>query len=93
MANSTGRPPSWSKLGRLGVYQNHEDPDYLQPELAEVGLDEVHRVCDRAWMYSRADFEPSVDVPLDRSQWRETCALCRFDGQIPHAQLGSVPRG
>ena len=32
-------------------------------------------ICNRAWAYSRADFEPSFLVELKTSQWRETCAL------------------
>lgn len=56
----------------IGVHQG-DIP--LRPDLRELGLDEVHRVCDRAWGYSRADFEPSLDQPVATSQWRETCAL------------------
>jgi hypothetical protein len=46
-----------------------------RPRLDELGVDEVHRICDRAWAYSRTDFEPSLSVAREISQWRETCAL------------------
>ncbi|MCT7657632.1 hypothetical protein [Mycobacterium deserti] len=62
----------WSKLIHVGVHQGAVE---LRPQLNELGLDEVHRICDRAWAYSRADFEPNALVKLATSQWRETCAL------------------
>lgn len=64
--------PDWSRLMHIGAHQGDLP---LRPDLGELGLDEVHRVCNRAWGYSRADFEPSIDQPLATSQWRETCAL------------------
>ena len=64
--------PYWSKLRHIGVHQGAVD---LRPELCDLGLDEVYRICDRAWAYSRADFEPSGVADLRTSQWRETCAL------------------
>jgi hypothetical protein len=64
--------PYWSKLWHIGVHQGAVD---LRPELGDLGLDEVYRICDRAWAYSRADFEPSGVADLRTSQWRETCAL------------------
>ncbi|WP_145238528.1 hypothetical protein [Prescottella equi] len=64
--------PAWSHLERVGV---HEDGASCRPERSELGLDEVDRVCVRAWKYSRADFEPDSTVELRRSQWRETYAL------------------
>jgi len=62
----------WSKLRHLGVHQGEVD---RRPELDELGIDEVHRICNRIWAYSRADFEPSFAVERKVSQWRETCAL------------------
>lgn len=53
----------------------HQGDLPLRPDLDELGLDEVHRVCNRAWGYSRAEFEPRIDQPIATSQWRETCAL------------------
>ncbi|MDV7136738.1 hypothetical protein [Williamsia muralis] len=38
-------------------------------------MDRVHEACIYAWKYSRADFEPHLDVERKHSQWRETCAL------------------
>jgi hypothetical protein len=64
--------PYWSKLRHIGVHQGAVD---LRPELGDLGLDEVYRICDRAWAYSRADFEPSGFADVRTSQWRETCAL------------------
>ncbi|CAM3308761.1 hypothetical protein [Williamsia muralis] len=63
--------PAWSRLVHLGA---HETPE-PRPELAELGMDAVHEACIYAWKYSRADFEPHLDVERKRSQWRETCAL------------------
>jgi hypothetical protein len=62
----------WSKLRHLGVHQGQCE---LRPELDELGIDEIHRICSRMWAYSRADFEPSLVVERKVSQWRETCAL------------------
>ncbi|MBN3459831.1 hypothetical protein JNN96_38040 [Mycobacterium sp. DSM 3803] len=62
----------WSKLRHIGA---HEGDFALRPELEELGVDEVHRICTRVWIYSRADFEPDPFVELASSQWRETCAL------------------
>ncbi|MFD6107981.1 hypothetical protein ACFWFQ_35580 [Nocardia salmonicida] len=50
------------------------------PSLDELGIGWVREVCDDLWLYRRADFEPSsftlsMDVPLSKSQWRESCAL------------------
>lgn len=56
----------------IGVHQGDLP---LRPDLHELGLDEVHRICNRAWGYSRADFEPNPFVSVTTSQWRETCAL------------------
>lgn len=67
-----GEPPYWYMLRHIGV---HQGAVALRPELRELGLDAVHRVCGRAWAYSRADFEPRADADLRASQWRETCAL------------------
>lgn len=72
MGNAQESPPDWSRLMHIGAHQG-DIP--LRPDLDELGLDEVHRVCNRAWGYSRADFEPRIDQPLAESQWRETCAL------------------
>ncbi|MGB3676777.1 MAG: hypothetical protein WA988_20295, partial [Candidatus Nanopelagicales bacterium] len=63
---------SWSRLLHIGA---HEGSTGSRPDIAAIGMDEVHRVCVRAWKYSRADFEPDLSVELKRSQWRETCAL------------------
>ncbi|ORM02902.1 hypothetical protein [Prescottella equi] len=63
---------AWSRLKHIGA---HEGSIGCRPEPSELGLDEVERVCERAWKYSRADFEPDFSVELKRSQWRETCAL------------------
>lgn len=72
MGNSRESPPDWLRLMHIGAHQGDVP---LRPDLDELGLDEVHRVCNRAWGYSRADFEPRIDQPLAESQWRETCAL------------------
>lgn len=64
--------PDWSRLMHIGVHQGDLP---LRPDLHELGLDEVHRICNRAWGYSRADFEPNPFVSVTTSQWRETCAL------------------
>ncbi|GAB2643628.1 hypothetical protein ABI214_12585 [Prescottella soli] len=63
---------AWSRLMHIGA---HEGDIGTRPDLSSLGIDEVHRVCIRAWKYSRADFEPNFSVELKRSQWRETCAL------------------
>lgn len=65
-------PVAWSRLMHIGA---HEGAVGLRPRLDELGIDEVHRICNRAWGYSRADFEPSLWVEIKTSQWRETCAL------------------
>lgn len=62
----------WSRLLHIGA---HGGGIEFRPALDELGIDEVHRCCDRAWAYSRSDFEPSLEVPTQTSQWRETCAL------------------
>jgi hypothetical protein len=62
----------WAKLLHIGA---HAGAGEFRPRLDELGIDEVHRICNRAWAYSRADFEPSLLVALPTSQWRETCAL------------------
>lgn len=62
----------WSWLHHVGAHQGAVD---LRPDLAEVGVDEVRRICDRMWIYSRADFDPDFSVERATSQWRETCAL------------------
>jgi hypothetical protein len=49
----------WSWLHHVGVHQGSVD---LRPELVEVGIDEVRRICDRVWIYSRADFDPDFSV-------------------------------
>ncbi len=69
---SDSRSLDWVKLLHIGA---HAEAGEFQPRLAELGIDEVHRICNRAWVYSRADFEPSLSVALPTSQWRETCAL------------------
>jgi len=56
----------------IGVHQGDLP---LRPDLHELGLYEVHRICNRTWGYSRADFEPNPFVSVTTSQWRETCAL------------------
>ncbi|MFH5229407.1 hypothetical protein [Antrihabitans spumae] len=76
---------AWSRLMHIGA---HERDTSTRPELAELGVDEVHRVCVRAWKYSRNDFEPDTWVEVRRSQWRETCALA---GSIAESlMLGSA---
>jgi hypothetical protein len=62
----------WAKLLHIGA---HAGAGEFRPGLDELGIDVVHRICNRAWVYSRADFEPSLSVALPTSQWRETCAL------------------
>ncbi|OBA40789.1 hypothetical protein [Gordonia sp. 852002-51296_SCH5728562-b] len=64
--------PAWTWLRHIGAHAGDVDG---RPEDAELGIDEVRRVCERAWKYSRADFEPNTRVELRVSQWRETCAL------------------
>lgn len=63
---------AWSRLLHIGA---HAGEISGRPELAELGIDEIHRVCVRAWKYSRIDFEPDTVAELKHSQWRETCAL------------------
>lgn len=63
---------AWSRLAHIGA---HEGSVGSRPDLAETGMDEVHRVCVRGWMYSRAEFEPDWSAELKSSQWRETSAL------------------
>lgn len=46
-----------------------------RPELAVLGMNDAHSVCNRVWAYSRSDFEPDPFADLRTSQWRETCAL------------------
>lgn len=65
-------PVDWSWLYHIGVHQGSVE---FRPELGELGIDEVRRVCDRTWVYSRADFDPDWSVERAASQWRETCAL------------------
>lgn len=62
----------WSWLFHIGVHQGAID---FRPEPDELGIDEVRRICDRMWVYSRADFNPDFSVECATSQWRETCAL------------------
>ena len=64
--------PAWSRLAHIGAHAGSTD---LRPQLTDLGIDKVHRACDLAWTYSRADFEPYLNVELKRSQWRETCAI------------------
>ncbi|MFI6432907.1 hypothetical protein [Rhodococcus oryzae] len=63
---------AWSRLRHIGA---HEGDIGIRPDWSDLGLDEVDRVCVRAWKYSRAEYEPDGSVELKRSQWRETCAL------------------
>jgi hypothetical protein len=63
---------AWLKLLHIGAHGGAVDH---RPDLADLGLDDVHSVCDRVWAYSRSDFEPDPFADLSRSQWRETCAL------------------
>jgi hypothetical protein len=76
MAQSTGpsdrQRAEWSWLYHVGVHQGAVN---YRPEIADLGLDEVRRVCDRVWVYSRADFDPTFSSERPTSQWRETCAL------------------
>jgi hypothetical protein len=72
MGKAEELPPDWLRLMHIGAHQGDLP---LRPDLDELGLDEVHRVCNRVWAYSRADFEPRIDQPLAESQWRETYAL------------------
>lgn len=72
-SRSAGRKPvDWSWLHHIGVHQGAID---FRPEPGEFGIDEVRRICDRMWVYSRADFDPDFSVERATSQWRETCAL------------------
>lgn len=68
----SGRVVAWSRLAHIGAHAGSTD---LRPELAELDLDVVRQAFNTAWVYSRADFEPHLDVALTKSQWRETCAL------------------
>jgi hypothetical protein len=63
---------AWYRLMHIGA---HEGGTNSRPRLEELGVDEVHRICNRAWAYSRADFEPNIRTERKTSQWRETCAL------------------
>lgn len=63
---------AWSRLAHIGAHEGDVDG---RPDLADVGMDEVHRVCVRAWKYSRAEYEPDWTAELKSSQWRETSAL------------------
>lgn len=46
------------------------------PTVEELGIEWIHGVCHRLWMYRSADhFEPDITVPIAESQWRETRAL------------------
>ncbi|CAM4516538.1 hypothetical protein NONI108955_40420 [Nocardia ninae] len=46
------------------------------PTVEELGIEWIHDVCHRLWMYRSADhFEPDITVPIAESQWRETRAL------------------
>lgn len=69
---STPPDTAWLKLRHIGA---HGGDVQLRPELADLGLDAVHGVCERAWEYSRTDFEPDPFADRRASQWRETCAL------------------
>lgn len=71
MASADDRT-DWAWLFHVGA---HEGATGSRPDLAELGLDEVRRICDRTWVYSRADFEPDFSIARANSQWRETCAL------------------
>ncbi|QIK50252.1 hypothetical protein G8C36_23295 (plasmid) [Gordonia terrae] len=63
---------AWRRLLHLGAHAAVDG----RPSLEELGIDEVHRVCDRAWQYSRADVMDNDWFAERRtSQWRETCAL------------------
>ncbi|WP_336872392.1 hypothetical protein [Rhodococcus qingshengii] len=63
---------AWSRLRHIGA---HEGSVGTRPDLAETGMDEVDRICVRAWKYSRAEYEPDWTAELKSSQWRETSAL------------------
>lgn len=69
---NTARVVAWSRLAHIGAHDGSSDQ---RPQLDELDLDIVRRACERAWIYSRAEFEPYLGVPLAKSQWRETCAL------------------
>lgn len=62
----------WAWLFHIGVHQAQVN---RRPELEELGIDEVRRICSRTWVYSRSDRDPDFSVERARSQWRETCAL------------------
>ncbi|NVN52607.1 hypothetical protein HLY00_4315 [Mycolicibacterium hippocampi] len=51
----------WLWLYHIGVHQGAVGH---RPELSELGLAEVRRICGRMWVYSRAnsdpDFQPNV---------------------------------
>jgi hypothetical protein len=66
------RLADWSWLYHIGVHQGAID---FRPELGQIGVDDVRRICDRMWVYSRADFDPDFSIERATSQWRETCAL------------------
>lgn len=66
------RPVNWSWIHHIGAHQGEVK---LRPGLQELGIDEVRRICDRMWTYSRVDFEPDFSIERASSQWRETCAL------------------
>lgn len=68
----SGRVVAWSRLAHIGAHAGSTDQ---RPESAELGLDIVSQAFNSAWVYSRADFEPHLEVALTKSQWRETCAL------------------
>lgn len=68
----TTKVVAWSRLAHIGAHDGSCDQ---RPQLDELDLDIVRLACERAWAYSRADFEPYLGVPLAKSQWRETCAL------------------
>lgn len=63
---------AWSQLAHIGAHAGSTD---LRPNLDELNLDIVRHAFNTAWIYSRADFEPHLNVALTKSQWRETCAL------------------
>ncbi|WJG15900.1 hypothetical protein PWF70_23875 (plasmid) [Gordonia sp. Swx-4] len=80
-STETERPPeapdavedvAWRRLLHLGAHADVSG----RPSIEELGIADVHRVCDRAWKYSRADImDPDWFAERKTSQWRETCAL------------------
>lgn len=62
----------WLRLFHIGA---HGGTVAHRPGLADLGLENVHNVCDRVWEYSRSELEPDPFADLRTSQWRETCAL------------------